>query len=54
MQPNPYIVLEKVEEGLYKSIFVSNLAEAYRKCLESSDRTIVKKIDVKVIEQHGK
>jgi len=54
MHQNPYIVLEKVEEGLYKSLFVSNLADAYRKCLEAPDRLIVKKIDVCVIENHGK
>lgn len=48
------MVLEKVEEGVFKSIFVASLAEAFRKCIESPNRTIVKKIEVAVVEKYGK
>lgn len=48
------MVLEKVEEGVYRFIYVSNLADAFAKCLQSTDRMIVKKIDVAVIEKHDK
>ena len=54
MNNNPYMVLEKVEEGMYKSIFVACLAEAFRKCIESPNRSIVKKIEVAVVEKYDK
>jgi len=54
MHQNPYIVLEKVEEGVYKAIYVNNLADAFAKCLVSSERIIVKKIETKVIEKYDK